>query len=663
VTFSLALVVGAIALAGCSGLPGLFCPRPGRWGQKAATWLVVLAAVAGIGGAAVALAGETTATWHGIALDALSAWFLVPVFLLGALGSVYGESYWPQASHPVNGRRLRLFWGWLMAGMGLLLIARHGVVFLVGWETMALTAFFVIATEDEQATVRSSAWAYLVATHLGTLSLFSLFALLRKATGSFALRPLTVDEAGIGLLTAMFLLALVGFGLKAGIMPLHFWLPGAHANAPSHVSAFLSGVLIKMGVYGLVRILGLLPAPPVAWGVLLLAAGVASALGGVLFAIAQHDLKRLLAYHSVENIGIIVMGLGLAVLGRATGHPDWVLLGLAGCLLHVWNHSLFKGLLFLAAGAVVHATGTREIDALGGLGRRMPWTAAFFATGAVAICGLPPLNGFVSELLIYLGLLRTATVPATPVWPLAALSAPALAMVGALAVACFVKVFGAVFLGLGRTPVTEQAHEAAPDMRGAMAVLAAFCLLIGLAPGWIAPLLSQACACASPGTQTGTALASLAPFAWLSAANGALLILLGIGVAVSLRLLRRHPVRRPGTWDCGYAQPTARIQYTASSFAQFLSSIFGWLFRAHVDRPRVTGAFPAASRFASHVPDLVLDRCLLPMARTVERWLGTFRRLQQGLAQSYLLYILVAVLAMLVCTMPLGEIIKRWFCR
>lgn len=662
-TLSLALVVGAIVLAGCSGLPGLVCPRPDRRGQKAAAWLVILAALAGSGGAALALAGETAATWHGIALDALSAWFLIPVLLLGALGSVYGESYWPQSSHPDNGRRLRLFWGWLMAGMGLLLIARHGIVFLMGWETMALAAFFVIATEDDQATVRSSAWVYLVATHLGTLCLFALFALFRKATGSFALHSLTADETGIGLLTAMFLLALVGFGLKAGIMPLHFWLPGAHANAPSHVSAFLSGVLIKMGIYGLVRILSLLPAPPIAWGVLLLLAGVVSALGGVLFAIAQHDLKRLLAYHSVENIGIIVMGLGLAVLGRSTGHPDWVLLGLAGCLLHVWNHGLFKGLLFLVAGSVVHATGTREIDTLGGLGRRMPWTAALFATGAVAICGLPPLNGFVSELLVYLGLLRTATVPATPVWPLAALSAPALAMVGALAVACFVKVFGAVFLGMARTPVAEQAHEAPPEMRGTMLVLAGLCLLIGLAPALIVAPLGQACACANPDFQVGTNLASLAPFAWLSVANGALLLLLGIGGVLCLRLLRCLPVRRPGTWDCGYALPTSRIQYTASSFAQFLGSIFAWLFRPQVHHPQVTGAYPTATRFASHVSDLVLDRCLLPLARTAERWLGAFRRLQQGLAQSYLFYILAAVLAMLVCTMPLGQIIKRWFCR
>jgi len=596
-------------------------------------------------------------------VDALSAWFLVPVFLVGGLGAIYGEGYWAQRSHPENARRLRLFWGWLVAGMGLLLIARHGIVFLMGWEIMALTAFFVITTEDDLPTVRLSGWVYLVATHLGTLCLFGLFALLNQATGSFDLRALTVNEAGIGMMTAIFLLALLGFGLKAGIMPLHFWLPGAHANAPSHVSALLSGVLIKMGIYGLVRVLGLLPQPPVAWGAILLLAGVTSGIGGVLFAIGQHDLKRLLAYHSVENIGIIVMGLGLALLGRSLGHPAWVVLGLAGCLLHVWNHALFKSLLFLGAGSVMHATGTREIDELGGLGRRMPWTAALFTVGAIAICGLPPLNGFVSELLVYLGLLRAVAPKPTPTWPLAALAAPALAMIGALAVACFVKVLGAVFLGSGRTARTEQAHEAPWSMLGPMTVLAGLCLLIGVGPALFAAPLAQAVAVASPETVTGPTLASLVPFGWLTVTGLALLILTGALWGTCGWLIRRHVIRRTGTWSCGYARPTARIQYTASSFAQFLVSIFAWFLRPQVHPSQVTGAFPRSTRFASHVPDLALDRCLLPMARTVERWLGAFRGLQQGLAQSYLLYILAAVLAMMVWTMPLAQIIKRWFSR
>ena len=229
------------------------------------------------------------------------------------------------------------------------------MAFLFGWEVMALSAFFLITTEDQREECRQAGWIYLIATHVGTLTLFALFALWRWATGSYALTPVASDAMGLGVMNVLFFLSLIGFGIKAGIMPLHFWLPGAHANAPSHVSAMLSGVVLKMGIYGLVRFLSLLPDPPYLWGGLILLLGAISGLLGVVFAIGQHDLKRLLAYHSVENIGIILMGLGLAMLGRSAGRPEWIVLGLAGCLLHVWNHSLFKSLLFLSAGSVVHS--------------------------------------------------------------------------------------------------------------------------------------------------------------------------------------------------------------------------------------------------------------------------------------------------------------------
>src|ERR1019366_3529425 len=271
------------------------------------------------------------------------------------------------------------------------------VLFLVGWETMALAAFFCITTEDRDEAVRQTGYVYLVATRIGTLLLFAMFAVLHAASGTwdFAAPGASIAPSSA---TAIFVLALLGFGLKAGLMPLHVWLPGAHANAPSHVSALMSGVLIKTGIYGIARVCSFFDHPPVGWGVALLVAGAVSGVLGVAFAVGQHDLKRLLAYHSVENIGIITMGLGVAVLGRAVGSAPLVALGLAGALLHIWNHALFKALLFLSAGPVLHATGTREMDQLGGLAKRMPRTAFAFLLGAVAICGLPPLNGFVSEL-------------------------------------------------------------------------------------------------------------------------------------------------------------------------------------------------------------------------------------------------------------------------
>ncbi len=350
-------------------------------------------------------------------------------------------------------------------------------------------------------------------------------------------------------------------------MPLHSWLPAAHAAAPSHVSALMSGVVIKMGIYGLVRVTGLMAAPPLAWGLAILALGAVAAFFGVVFALAQHDLKRLLAFHSIENVGIILLGLGLALAGRATGRADWVLLGMAGCLFHVWNHALFKSLLFLGAGAVVHATGTRDLERMGGLARRMPTTAALFLVGAVAICGLPPRNGFASELVVYLGLARAAVAPGTA-W--AALAAPLLAATGALAVACFVKVVGVVFLGAPRSAAAEGAHEASRLMLAPMAALAAACALLGLAPGLVAPALERATAVWAGAPLAGQPLAALVPFGWVSAGALALVAAVALLVLALRPLCRRARLRQPElpTWDCGYAAASPRLQYTASSFAE-----------------------------------------------------------------------------------------------
>lgn len=660
------LTIIAILLAAASGCPALCLARSSSTGQRLAAFLMSLAAAAGLIAAFASLCGVTGAAlpfpWPAnnnalLALDPLSAFFLVPIFLMGALGSIYGLRYWPQAKHPANARKLQLFWGLLIAGMALLVVARHGMVFLLGWEIMALAAFFLVATEDHLARCRSAAWLYLIATHIGTLTLFALFSLWHHATGSFILLP-TDKSLSPGTINVLFLLALLGFGLKAGIMPLHFWLPGAHANAPSHVSAILSGVVLKMGIYGLLRILMLLPTPPAAYATLILILGAISGLLGVVFAIAQHDLKRLLAYHSVENIGIILMGLGLALLGRAHHQPALIALGLAGCLLHVWNHALFKSLLFLASGGVVHATHTRQIDHLGGLAQSMPHTAALFLLAAVAITGLPPLNGFVSELLIYLGLLRPAlsseNIPSAVM-----LIAPILAMIGALALACFVKVTGAVFLGMPRTHAAMHAHESPLTMRLPMFILAACCLLIGIAPILLAPLLDTVIACWSP--EPATPIAQLVPLKTISILAASLLAMIAIIWLIMPK--RRTTTARADTWSCGYARPTRRIQYTASSFAQTIVALFRWVLRPRSHRPRITGLFPAPSLFASHVDDAVLDRALLPAGRNITRAFAWFHRFQQGLTQQYVLYILITVIIMLGSLIPVHAFFARLFAR
>jgi hydrogenase-4 component B len=454
----------------------------------------------------------------------------------------------------------------------------------------------------------------------------------------------------------IFLLALMGFGLKAGVMPAHFWLPAAHASAPSHVSAILSGVLLKIGIYGLLRIAMLLPDLPLACGLLVLVLGVVSALLGVVFALGQHDLKRLLAYHSIENIGIILIGLGLALAGSAAHRVEWMILGMAGCLLHVWNHSLFKSLLFLAAGSVVHAVHTREIDHLGGLAKRMPRSAALFAIGAVAICGLPPLNGFVSELLIYLGLFRAATDPRAGFSGIA-LATPALAMVGTLAVACFAKAYGAVFLGTSRTSQASEAHESPSSMVAPMTLLAAFCIAIGFFPILVLPLLDRVMA-AWPGF-VGPRLADLVPHLSLTIMSFSLVLAIAIAVALLQRQSRRIPSRSAVTWDCGYAQPRATMQYTSSSFANALVGLFRWVLRPRIHRTPPAGLFPERASFASHVPEIVLDGWLEPLWSGIKSRLASLRVLQQGRVQRYLLYILLALFALLLSLVPLMDLAKK----
>jgi hydrogenase-4 component B len=678
------LIVLATGIIAASGVPGLLMGRHTNAGQWLCTGLAVVGALLGLAGITEFWITGTSRpleySWSipgaefYVDLDSLSAFFLMPILLITLLGNIYGLSYWKQSEHPNNGRKLRFFFGTLAAGMAMVVIARNSILFLFAWETMAISAFFLVTTEDEKREVREAGWVYLAATHLATLCLFGLFALLRLASGSFSLVSLA-SGLSPGLATAIFLLALFGFGLKAGIMPLHIWLPSSHAIAPSHVSAIMSGVIIKMGIYGLIRITSLVPNPPIAWGGVILALGVISGVLGVAFAIGQHDLKRLLAYHSIENIGIIVMGLGLALLGRSLHRPEWTVLGLGGALLHVWNHALFKSLLFLSAGSVIHSTRTREIDHLGGLARRMPRTAGCFLVGAVAICGLPPLNGFVSEFLIYLGLFRTLIEPTETARGslLVVFAAPALALIGALAVACFVKVFGAVFLGSARSECAEHAHESTKSMVGPMGVLVACCIFIGLAPFLLAPILDNAVRnwllppsatgprnpfeIAQGAAQAGATttelrvlprpITTLAPLDWISRMGLLLLVSLLLGGFVLWLLLRRSRVEKGRTWGCGFVAPTPRMQYTSSSFAQMLVALFGWALRPQTSKPGDLPLFPQESSFHSHVPETVLDQAVLPSFRYGAWLLSWFRLLQQGSIQSYLLYIFVALIALL----------------
>jgi len=646
------LYLAALALLFFSGLPAL---ARGRWARQGELFSVGLLLAGALLGLVVVLAVAWTATppmlavaWSipggllHLELDALAGIFLLPALLILGLGGVYGLGYMPRARHGAAAGRLRLFYGILGAAIALLPVCRNGIFFLLAWEVMAICGFLLILTRQEEEAARRAAYVYLAATHTGTLALFAMFILLAQATGSFAFPAAASLTAAAFPASAVFLLALFGFGLKAGLMPLHIWLPEAHAAAPSHVSALMSGVMIKMGIYGLVRITSFYSAPPFWWGGLILALGVISAVLGVALALAQHDIKRLLAYHSVENIGIILMGLGCALLGQASARPDLVALGLAGALLHVVNHGLFKSLLFFGAGSVIMATGTRKIDQYGGLLRAMPRTGLLFLGGAVAICGLPPLNGFVSEWFIYLGLLGSQTGDAAFSLSLAVLAAPALAMTGALAVACFAKVFGVTFLGAPRREFAVVPTEAPAAMLLPMAALFFSCLLIGLAPWLMVPLLQGGIAAwQGAGPVADAALSpALAPVAWLSL--GAFLLL--AMVAGLRRWQRSFPEPggeegRPATWGCGFRPVSSRMQYTATSFAGQLTDLFRWGLWSDVTGGRAIGFFPPLSRFADHTPDPVLDRLLYPSFRVAGRLAARVRAfVHRGWLGIYLLY-------------------------
>ncbi|HSP17394.1 MAG TPA: proton-conducting transporter membrane subunit [Thermoanaerobaculia bacterium] len=641
------LVLAGVVLCMLSGFPSL----AGRRAVWTAAPLIILGAIAGLAGCALGLiepSRELALPWlipggaFHVRVDALSAFFAAPVFLLSAVGGLYAERYWP-ASQPRAGY-LRAFFGLMTGSLALMMTAVNTILFIAAWEIVAAAAFFLVVTEHEKSEVRRAGWIYLAASHIATLALFAIVALLHSLTHSWSFVPLPFGAAAMPAGRAVFWLALIAFGIKAGLMPFHVWLPGAHAAAPSHVSAVLSGVVIKMGIYGLVRVLSLYDVIPDSFGVTILLAGIVSSIFGVAFALAQHDLKRLLAYHSIENIGIIVTGLGIGILAQSHGLTALAILGYGGALLHVWNHSLFKALLFLSAGAAVHAVHTREIDRMGGLGRAMPWTAAAFLTGAAAISGLPPLNGFVSEWLLYVAGFSTMTTPSAAGAPLLIiLAVPALALTGALALACFVKAFGAVFLGAPRTAEATSAHETSLAMRLAMLPLALACIAIGLLPATIAPLLGRAIRTAAPHiARTGSLVTYLQPVQNMA------LIFVSVAVLASMLLIAAtRRARRALTWDCGYLDPTSRMQYTSSSFARGLVAFFAWAMPPEVHGPRSLPLFPSEAKFESHVPDTVLDRALLPALRGGQWLLGFARFIQSGRVQLYLLYVGVTLLALL----------------
>lgn len=590
--------------------------------------------------------------------DPLSAFFLLPVFLLSAIGGALlpgrVRALESGSESSVRYGRHGFFYCMLIAAMVLVITAADAVFFLISWEIMSLTPFFLISPQDRDSKERYAVWIYLVAAHLGVLPLLLLFASMTVETGATTFFAFASFE-GWRNVSLLFVLALIGFGVKAGLAPLHMWMPEAHASAPGHVAILLSGTMLNLGVYGIARILTLLGIGASWWAYLLMGVGVFSGLLGILLGLAQSDMKRTLAYSSAENMGIILLALGSALLAGQHAATGAAALLLAGAFLHLWNHSLFKSLLFLGANAVKESTHVTTIRRLGGLQKRIPFTGGCFALGCAAIAGIPPLNGFMSELVIYMGFAlggeATAGTEASLLFWIAFFL---LGTIAGLAVFAFTRMFGLVFLGTPRSPESLEAKEPDLLLRSLMLLLAGLCLVVSLAGPWLLkalePLLRYFTLRLSLPVPLGGRDLVLGEtvLTWYAFSGLALLLLFA-----ALSLLRKKNVERLGqsgspTWDCGYRLPSARMQYTGGSFSLSLSLILRPLLRPLVRLPSIQALFPGPSKALMAAPDWptqVWERLLFrPIALVAEKT----KDLQLGLVNVYILYIFLALMTALV---------------
>ena len=595
-------------------------------------------------------------------LDPLGAFFLALVSLVAVPCSVYGVGYSRAYEGRYSLRMLGAMLNLFLLTMSLVPCAANVLTFLLMWEGMSLTSYFLVVTEaDEPDTIRAGAW-YAAMTHGGLALILAAFLLLAAAADTSAFADLRAAAGALSPATrdVVFALAAFGFGSKAGMVPLHVWLPRAHPAAPSHVSALMSGAMIKLGVYGVLRIgLDLLGGGPAWWGALLIGLGALSAAVGVLYALMENDLKRLLAYSSVENVGLVFIGIGAGALFSSFGAGAAATLALSAALYHALNHAAFKGLLFLGAGSVLHATHTRDMNLLGGLIRGLPQTAVFFLVGALAIAGLPPLNGFVSEWLLFQSLLPGIGSAAPLVAPLMTVAVGVLALTGGLAAAGFVKAFGITFLAIPRSTAAERAHEAPGSMRTGMGILAVACAGLGLAAVPIMSSLGSVLAghaglpAAPARLGVGFTLATGESFAQMSPALVALgLILVTAGVWLATRVFGvRGRIRVAATWGCGRVVQTARMEYTSTAFAEPLRRVFAELYRptkdVSIDFHPESKYFVQSIEYLSEIVPWFERYLYAPVIARLKLWAGRTLAIQSGSAHAYLTYLVIALLALL----------------
>ena len=587
-------------------------------------------------------------------LDALAAFFLVVVNLGAAIASLFALGY---GRHEEAPHRVLPFYPAFLAGMNLVVLADDAFTFLVSWEFMSLSSWGLVMSHHRERDNVHAGYVYLVMASFGTLALLLGFGLMAGPDGLYGFGAIRDSHPSPSIAAAMLILILIGAGSKAGLVPLHAWLPLAHPAAPSHVSALMSGVMTKVAVYGFVRVAFDLLGPPAWWwSILVLTLGGVTAVMGVLYALMQHDLKRLLAYHTVENIGIIFIGLGLALAFRAFDMTSAAALALTAGLLHVFNHSLFKSLLFFGTGAVLTATGERDMEHLGGLIHRMPQTAFAFLVGCVAISALPPFNGFVSEWLTFQAILLSPELPSWGLKLLVPAVGAMLALSAALAAACFVKAFGVTFLGRPRTDAAKGAHETDRFSLTAMFVFSALCLIAGILPGLfidvLAPVVKSLVSDRMP-VQTGIDWLSIVPIAKSRSSYNGLLVFLfvafsGALAASAIHRLASDKLRRGPLWDCGYPELSPAAQYTAGSFAQPIRRVFGTtVFRAreHVELPPPGDLRPA--RLSIELHDVIWDVFYAPVATGITFSVDRLNHLQFLTIRQFLSLVFAALIILL----------------
>ena len=650
------LALCAALFLGGSLLSLVLCERP-AWARQASCILAALASFVLLLESSSCLLAGTAYAWAWTGPTALGgfSWSLTPfsalftalISGLGLVASIYALGY--AEEYDSQAGSLGFFYNLFLLGMSLVPAARNVFTFLFCWEVMTLASFFLVILDHEKAEARKAGYLYFVMSQAGTACIFAAFFLLYKSTGSWDFAAFPAAAPGLSPLvkTAVFLFSLIGFGTKAGIVPLHIWLPHAHPAAPSHVSSLMSGAMIKTGIYGLLLVVcSFLGGGPWWWGALVLALGALSSVLGVLYALMENDSKRLLAFSSVENIGIILLGVGAAMIFQSLGQGSLAVLALTAGLFHAINHAVFKGLLFFGAGSVIKSTHTRNMEEMGGLIKRMPVTALCCLIGAMSISALPPLNGFASEWLTYQALLSGFGLSAAGPRVLCLLASAALALTGGLAAACFVKAFGISFLALPRSRHAEDAREASFFEQLGMAILAAACLILGLGSAAVVRILHPIAQALLASVVPIEAPASLVPGALLAVMTAA-----ALAAWVAVRLIGGKPrVRTAPTWGCGLPGLSARMEYTATAFSKPFRMLFAFLYQPTREVRQdctLSPYFPRNIRYSSEITFLIRDRLYQPVIRALLGISYFVRRLQAGSVNLYLAYLSATLTALL----------------